>query len=81
MTIKLIGLADEEELSVAPRLIKLEDPLCVHGTLNAINFKLKILGDLTIIGEGAGESTISALINDIYEVVKSRKTYTGREPH
>ena len=81
MAIKLIGLADEEELSVAPRLIKLEDPLCVHGTLNAINFKLRILGDLTIIGEGAGESTISALINDIYEVVKSRKTCAGRKPH
>lgn len=72
MAIKLIGVASEEELSVAPRLIKLSDPLCVHGTLNAVSFNLKILGNLTIIGEGAGESTVSALLNDVYEVVKAR---------
>ena len=72
MTIKLIGVASEDELSVAPRLIRLSDPLCVHGTLNAVSFNFKILGNLTIIGEGAGESTISALLNDIHEVVKTR---------
>ena len=72
MTIKLIGVVSEDELSVAPRLIKLNDPLCVHGTLNAVNFNLKILGNLTIIGEGAGESTISALMNDIYEIARTR---------
>jgi len=72
MAIKLIGTASEEELSVAPRLIKLGDPLCVHGTLNAVNFKLRILGNLTVIGEGAGESTISALLNDIREVARAR---------
>ena len=79
MTIKLIGVVDESGLSVAPRLIKLNDPLCVHGTLNAVNFNLRILGSLTIIGEGAGESTISALMNDIYEVVKTRTFNGGRE--
>jgi len=78
MTIKLIGIANEEELSVAPRLIKLGDPLCVHGTLNAINLNLRILGSLTIIGEGAGESTLSALINDVYEVVKARRISTSK---
>ncbi len=72
MAIKLIGTASEEELSVAPRLIKLGDPLCVHGTLNAVNFKLRILGNLTVIGEGAGESTVSALLNDIREVARAR---------
>lgn len=72
MTIKLVGVASGEELSVAPRLIKLSDPICVHGTLNAVSFNLKVLGNLTIIGEGAGESTISALLNDIHEVVKAR---------
>lgn len=73
MTIKLIGAVDESGLSVAPRLIRLNDPLCVHGTLNAVNFNLRVLGNLTIIGEGAGESTVSALLNDIYEVAKTRK--------
>ncbi len=72
MTIKLMGMASEEELSVAPTLIKLGDPLCVHGTLNAVSFSLKLLGNLTIIGEGAGESTISALLNDINEVLRAR---------
>jgi len=80
MTIKLIGVVSEEELSVAPRLIKLNNPLCVHGTLNAVNFNLRILGSLTIIGEGAGESTISALLNDIYEVAKARSSSPKRSP-
>lgn len=72
MTIKLMGVVGENGLSVAPRLIRLNDPLCVHGTLNAVNFNHRILGNLTIIGEGAGESTVSALLNDIYEVVRAR---------
>ncbi|MEM4500733.1 MAG: homoserine dehydrogenase [Thermofilaceae archaeon] len=72
MTIKLIGTADENGLRVAPKLVRLNDPICVHGTLNAVSFNFKILRRLTIIGEGAGESTISALLNDIYEVVKAR---------
>ncbi len=72
MTIKLIGIADEEGLRVAPKLVRLNDPICVHGTLNAVSFNFRILGRLTIIGEGAGESTVSALLNDIYEVVKAR---------
>lgn len=72
MTIKLIGTANEDELRVAPRLVRLNDPICVHGTLNAVSFNFKILGNLTIIGEGAGESTISSLLNDIHEVVRAR---------
>ena len=72
MTIKLIGIADENGLRVAPKLVRLNDPICVHGTLNAVSFNFRILGRLTIIGEGAGESTVSALINDIHEVVKTR---------
>jgi len=74
MTIKLIGVANESELSVGPKLIKLNDPICVHGTLNAVNFRLKVLENLTIIGEGAGESTISALLNDINEVLRVRRS-------
>lgn len=80
MAIKLIGFASREELYVAPRLIRLSDPLCVHGTLNAVNFNLRILGSLTIIGEGAGESTISALLNDIYEVARIRMRTNPLDP-
>ncbi|MEM2003690.1 MAG: homoserine dehydrogenase [Nitrososphaerota archaeon] len=69
MTIKLIGSIEDGELSVEPRLIRLNHPLCVHGTLNAINIRTSILKNLTLIGEGAGESTIASIINDIYDVI------------
>lgn len=65
MTIKLVGSIEGGRLSVAPRLVRLNHPLCVHGSLNAIQFKMEILGDLTLIGRGAGESTVSALLSDI----------------
>lgn len=72
MTIKLIGSIEDGALSVEPMLVRLNHPLCVHGTLNAVNLKTEILKELTLIGHGAGESTISALINDIYDVVSMR---------
>lgn len=72
MTIKLIGSIEDGELSVEPRLIRLNHPLCVHGTLNAINIKSNVLKTLTLIGEGAGESTVASLLNDIYDVIKER---------
>ncbi len=72
MTIKLIGSIEEGELSVEPRLIRLNHPLCVHGTLNAINIKSTVLKSLTLIGEGAGESTLASILNDIYDVIINR---------
>lgn len=74
MTIKLVGSIEGDRLSVAPRLVRLNHPLCVHGTLNAIEFKLDIMGDLTLIGRGAGESTVSALLSDI-EWILNRRAY------
>jgi len=72
MTIKLIGSIEDGELSVEPRLIRLNHPLCVHGTLNAINIKSRVLKSLTLIGEGAGESTLASILNDIYDVILCR---------
>lgn len=72
MTIKLIGSIEDGELSVEPRLVRLNHPLCVHGTLNAINIRTSVLKNLTLIGEGAGESTIASILNDIYDVITHR---------
>lgn len=80
MTIKLIGSIEDGELSVEPRLVRLSHPLCVHGTLNAINIKSTVLKSLTLIGEGAGESTVASIINDIYDVVMNRRRYGQGKP-
>ncbi len=73
MAVKLIGSVDADgRPSVAPRLVKLNDPICVHGTLNAVTLRLKTAGDLTLIGEGAGEPTVTSILNDVWEVVTFR---------
>ncbi|GBC70821.1 Homoserine dehydrogenase [Candidatus Calditenuaceae archaeon HR02] len=77
MTIKLVGSIEGGKLSVAPRLVRLNHPLCVHGSLNAIQFKLEILGDLTLIGRGAGESTLSALLSDIEWILAQKEASKG----
>ena len=50
---KLIASCDKE-LTVSPVEIKINDPLCVNGTLNAISFTSEHSGTQTIIGRGAG---------------------------
>jgi homoserine dehydrogenase len=77
MTIKLVGSIEGGRLSVAPRLVRLNHPLCVHGSLNAIQFKMEILGDLTLIGRGAGESTVSALLSDIEWILAQKEASRG----
>ncbi|MEM0444895.1 MAG: homoserine dehydrogenase [Nitrososphaerota archaeon] len=72
MTIKLVGSIEGGHLSVAPRLVRLNHPLCVHGTLNAIQFRTEVMGELTLIGKGAGESTVSALLSDIEWIIDRR---------
>ncbi|MFQ5710404.1 MAG: homoserine dehydrogenase [Candidatus Geothermarchaeales archaeon] len=65
--IKLIGVIDET-LEVAPRLIPLNHPLCVHGTLNAVHFETDLAGEITIVGHGAGMETVSAMVNDVISI-------------
>lgn len=67
--IKLIGTIDKN-LEVAPKLIPINHPLCVHGTLNALHFVTDLARELTIVGYGAGRETISAILNDIISVIK-----------
>ncbi|MBU0762153.1 MAG: homoserine dehydrogenase, partial [Candidatus Altiarchaeota archaeon] len=68
-TIKLIG--DVVRREVAPRLVPLDHPLNVGGSLNAILVETDLAGELTFIGYGAGpKQTSSALISDILTVAR-----------
>jgi len=67
--VKLVGFVDDSQISVRPRLVPLDDPLCVKGTLNAVVFKTEQVGNLTVTGRGAGGSeTASAALRDLIDI-------------
>lgn len=61
------------QASVKPMKLLLNDPLAsVMGPINALTFKTKYLGDITIVGPGAGkEATGFALLADLLEINRS----------
>ena len=60
-----------KELTVSPIELKINDPLCVNGTLNAISFTSEHSGTQTIIGRGAGGiETASAILRDLIDIRK-----------
>ncbi len=68
-TIRLIAEVSENELKVGPRLVSLNNPLCVHGTLNAILIQTDLAGEVFVIGRGAGSiETASAVISDLVDI-------------
>ncbi len=68
--IKLIASCDGK-LTVSPKQIPIDDPLCVNGTLNAIAFTSEHSGTQTIIGRGAGGiETASAILRDLLDIRK-----------
>tara|TARA_Y100000590_G_scaffold308328_1_gene348105 strand:+ start:508 stop:1518 length:1011 start_codon:yes stop_codon:yes gene_type:complete len=68
--VKLIASCDKE-LKVSPIEIKINDPLCVNGTLNAISFTSEHSGTQTIIGRGAGGTeTASSILRDLIDIRK-----------
>ncbi len=68
-TIRLIAEVSRETLRVGPRLVELKNPLCVHGTLNAVLIKTDLAGEVFVIGRGAGSlETASAVISDLAEL-------------
>jgi len=69
--IKLIGTVDKH-LEVAPKLVPINHPLCVHGTLNAIHLETDLAGEITLVGYGAGKETVSAVLNDVLTILKKR---------
>jgi homoserine dehydrogenase len=69
--IKLVGTIDRR-IEVAPKLVPINHPLCVHGTLNAVHIEADLAGEITLVGYGAGRETVSAVLNDVLTVLKSK---------
>lgn len=68
--VKLIG--DVSHLEVSPRMIPLDHPINVGGSLNAIMLDTDTAGEITLIGYGAGpKETSSAILSDLIEVAES----------
>jgi homoserine dehydrogenase len=66
--IKLIASCDKE-LTVEPREVDIDEPLCVNWTLNAIAFTSEHSGTQTIIGKGAGGmETASSILRDLLDI-------------
>ena len=66
--VKLIASCNKE-LTVSPIEVKINDPLCVNGTLNAISFTSEHSGTQTIIGRGAGGTeTASSILRDLIDI-------------
>jgi len=73
---KLIGEIKKDnkgiKASVSPRMIDLSHPLAgVNGATNAITFTTDLMGDVTIVGAGAGRiETGFSILTDILEIHK-----------
>ena len=71
---KLIGSVRREggvlRTEVAPRLLPLSDPLAaVSGATNAVTVTTAALGDVTVVGPGAGKkATGYAMLNDLLHI-------------
>ena len=74
-TIRLIAEVDRTEnlLRVSPRLIPIQHPLAIGGTLNAVQIKTDLAGDVIVVGRGAGsKETASAIVSDLVELFRCR---------
>lgn len=68
-SVKLIVEVGRDVLRVAPRLIERNHPLCVDGVLNAVNIKVDMAREVTVVGYGAGKyETAGAVISDILSI-------------
>ncbi len=72
--IKLLGEVEDGNLEVSPKLIPINHPLNVDGTLNVATFATDLAGDVTIVGRGAGAiETNSAILSDILSIHRNPK--------
>ena len=76
--LKLIGTIqttnDRPELSVKPVLLPFNDPLAqINGAMNAIQFETDFLGQVTLIGPGAGRlETADGLLQDLISLFREK---------
>ncbi|HIP15930.1 MAG TPA: homoserine dehydrogenase [Methanothermococcus okinawensis] len=68
-TIKLIGEVKKNKLEVGPKLIPLDDPLNVKGSLNVAKLYTDLAKEVIVVGRGAGSiETSSAILSDIISI-------------
>lgn len=69
---KLIAEITPDGGNVAPMLLSADDPLAsVGGATNAITYQTELLGDVTLIGAGAGRiETAFAILADVLSLIK-----------
>ncbi|EKF57168.1 homoserine dehydrogenase [Agrobacterium albertimagni AOL15] len=76
--IKLLGVAQKTESGIEqrvhPTMVPLDSVIAqVDGVTNAVALESDILGELLMVGPGAGgEATASAVLGDITDIAKSR---------
>lgn len=69
--IKLIGEVSREGIHVAPRLVPINHPLAVGGTLNVASVDTELAGEITVTGKGAGAiETASAVLSDLIAIYR-----------
>ena len=73
--IKLVGSIDRR-IEVAPKLVPINHPLCVHGTLNAVHIETDLAKEITLVGYGAGKETVSAVLNDVLTILREKNMNT-----
>ncbi len=72
-TIRLIAEASRKSLRVSPRLVPLNSPLAIKGTMNAAMIRTDTAGDIFVAGRGAGKyETATAILSDLYELFRTR---------
>lgn len=70
---KLVARVTAEGGSVQPMRVKLSNPLAaVSGATNAITYSTDLLGDITLVGAGAGRlQTGFGLLSDLLDIARS----------
>ncbi|MDD4249179.1 MAG: hypothetical protein PHT13_08700, partial [Methanosarcina sp.] len=60
-------------IHVAPRLVPINHPLAVKGTLNVASIDTELAGGITVTGKGAGPiETASAVLSDLVAIYGNR---------
>lgn len=67
--IKLIGEVNDSSINVAPKLVPIDHPLAVGGSLNVASVQTDLSGPITVTGRGAGSvETASAILSDMIAI-------------
>ncbi len=76
--IRLIGEISDKRMEVSPRLVPIGHPLSIGGTLNMVQLKTDVAGEITVAGKGAGRmETASAVLSDLVNLIKENSVAEG----